>query len=165
MTELNLDYTPAVDLSPLKGVPLTRLFLEGTKVTELSPLKDMPLIALNLRYTPVRDISPLRGLPLKNLVLNNAPVSDIGVLSGSSLEALGLAYTKVADISALRDLPALYYVDLTLNSITDLQPLVDNPGIDAGDMVLVGSNPLSEDAINIQIPALQARGVFVDCCP
>ena len=38
---------------------------------------------------------------------------------------------------------------------------MQNEGIDAGDIVRLADNLLSEDSINIYIPQLQARGVDV----
>jgi len=47
------------------------------------------------------------------------------------------------------------------NLIRDLTPLVENPGIGERDQVFVALNPLSEDAVNVQLKALKDRGVFV----
>ena len=48
------------------------------------------------------------------------------------------------------------------NQVSDISPLVDNPGL--GDIVIVWlrGNPLSEESVNEHIPALRARGVTVD---
>ena len=48
------------------------------------------------------------------------------------------------------------------NKISDLSPLVANPGLVNGDGVDVGNNPLSATSLNTHIPALRARGVTVE---
>ena len=50
---------------------------------------------------------------------------------------------------------------VSYNQITNIKPLVDNPGIGKGDIVGLDGNPLNEKSINEYIPALQARGVHV----
>jgi len=52
-------------------------------------------------------------------------------------------------------------LSLNTNQIGDIEPLVNNPGIDAGDWIDLRSNPLSSESINTWIPALLARGVGV----
>jgi hypothetical protein len=47
------------------------------------------------------------------------------------------------------------------NGITDLQPLVANAGLSAGDTVSVQNDPLNAVSIDVYIPQLQARGVNV----
>lgn len=55
------------DLSPLHGLPLTKLNVSGTQVSDLSPLKGMPLKEININATSVTDLSPLGGLKLERL--------------------------------------------------------------------------------------------------
>jgi len=50
---------------------------------------------------------------------------------------------------------------LSDNNISDLSPLVANSGLAAGDTVNLVGNPLSQQAINSDIPALEGRGVTV----
>ena len=47
------------------------------------------------------------------------------------------------------------------NQIEDLAPLVANTGLSEGDEVNLTGNPLSDQALNEQIPALEVRGVSV----
>ena len=49
----------------------------------------------------------------------------------------------------------------TGNAIADLAPLVANTGFGSGDQIWVARNPLSDLAVNEQIPALRARGAIV----
>ncbi len=46
--------------------------------------------------------------------------------------------------------------------ITDIAPLLKNPGIDQGDWVDLRWNPLNETSVDIHIPVLVDRGVHVD---
>jgi hypothetical protein len=52
--------------------------------------------------------------------------------------------------------------EIMQNPISDISPLVDNPGLGEGDDVILVNNPLSEESINVYIPELEARGVTVE---
>ena len=51
---------------------------------------------------------------------------------------------------------------LMQNQISDISPLVDNPGLGEGDDVILVNNPLSEESVNVHILELEARGVTVE---
>lgn len=78
-----------------------------------------------------------------------------------NLTDLRLDWTRLRDITELSSLINLGHLDLERNAVTDLAPLVANPGIDAGDQVYLARNPLSDDSVTVAIPALEDRGVFV----
>lgn len=125
--ELDLSDTAVVDLSPLKGMPLSvlnlrncehimdlsplsllplrALTLDGTGVSDLAPLKEMKLEELSLAGTRVSDLSPLSGSSLRRLDCSNTPVVDFTPLAQTRLESLSLAGTLVEDIWFLRGLP------------------------------------------------------------
>ncbi len=68
------------DLSPLKGLKLTRLELQGTQVSDLSPLRGMPLSGLAVYDTRVSDLSPLADcMELTNLSVQQTAVTAAGV--------------------------------------------------------------------------------------
>jgi len=50
---------------------------------------------------------------------------------------------------------------LSDNGISDILPLVNNPGISQGDEMYLSNNPLSSTSTNTYIPQLRARGVNV----
>jgi hypothetical protein len=50
------------DLSPLEGMPLTKLYRDHTRVTDMSPLKDMPLKVLVCDFKAERDADVLRSI-------------------------------------------------------------------------------------------------------
>ncbi len=88
--ELSFDDQPMSDLSPLHGLPLSRLSLMHTAVSDLSPLRGMSLRWLRLAGTKATDISPLEGMPLESLQLSGTPVADISPLRGMPLENLNM---------------------------------------------------------------------------
>jgi len=47
------------------------------------------------------------------------------------------------------------------NNVVDILPLINNSGIDNGDIVWLENNELNDTSINIYIPQLEARGVTV----
>jgi len=136
------------DLSPLSGIPLTRLECDRARIADLSPLKDMPLATLHIASTPVEDLSPLEGMPLRNLdlfqcrlvtdlsplagaplkrlVLQDVPISDLAPLKDAPLEWLNIGWTRVTDISVLKGKP-LHHLELSHTEVTDLSPVADAP--------------------------------------
>ena len=76
--------------------------------------------------------------------------------------ATGETAAQIAsDIGALEYLVNLSDLYVRYNQVSDLSALVANDGIGSGDTVGLTSNPLSQTAIDVQIPALEARGVTV----
>ncbi len=78
------------------------------------------------------------------------------------LENLFIFNNQITDISPLSDLLYLTKLNLSDNQITDIITLVNNTGIDSGDEIWLGNNPLSDTSINTHIPQLQARNVTVN---
>jgi hypothetical protein len=58
------------ELSPLSGLPLTKLWCSRTPVSDLSPLKALPLLELFCDSTKVTDLTPLEGMRLQALVFS-----------------------------------------------------------------------------------------------
>ena len=61
----------------------------------------------------------------------------------------------------LTNLTNLRSLDLNNNQVSDISPLVNNPGLSQGDEVYLSNNPLSSTSRNTYIPQLRARGVSV----
>jgi Leucine-rich repeat (LRR) protein len=60
----------------------------------------------------------------------------------------------------LSKLPQLQFLSLDNNQITDILPLVNNPGLGKGCTILgLDSNPLSDLSKSTYMPDLAARGV------
>lgn len=122
MLQIDLSKTAVEDLSPLRGLLISKLDVTTTRVADLAPLRGLPLDHLTLATTHVRDLEPLRGMTLKRLYLNSAPVTDVSPLEGMPLRNLGLAGTQVVDLEALRGMP-LQELDLFTTPVSDLSPL------------------------------------------
>ena len=108
------------------------------------------------RLTP-EDVASLKNLNFRG--------KDIHSLAGieylTALRRLSLSWHQIVDLTPLKQLNNLQWLFLSKNQIEDLAPLVANSGLGKGDLVHLQNNPLSDQARNEQIPALQARGVDV----
>jgi hypothetical protein len=114
------------DLSPLRGMKLTRLRLDRTRVSHLADLRGMPLKELRVDCTRVPELSPLRGMPLKVLHFERTPVADLRPLAGMELEKLYFPHTLVTDLSPLHGMP-LTYLHCGGTGVADLKPVKGMP--------------------------------------
>ncbi|HEY7307744.1 MAG TPA: protein kinase [Gemmataceae bacterium] len=138
LTSLNVAGEPGklADLSPLKGLPLSRLICSKTQVSDLSPLKGMPLKWLDCGVTKVSDVTPLKGMPLQGLFCQCPQVSDLTPLRGMQLEWLDVRTSGVTDLSPLQGMPLK---DLGLNGTTKLKDLSPLKGMSLEILNLGGS--------------------------
>lgn len=165
LRQLHISANPLTNIGPLASVPsLQQLFLWGCPVTDFSPLYN--LSALNdvhfatMNLTDISFMSHLTHLRICKLNSNN--ITSITPLAGLvEMEGLDLMMNQISDLGPLSTLVNLHTLNLTYNSISDIQGLVNNTGLGTGDAVHLGGNPLSETALTVQIPALEARGVTV----
>ena len=89
-----------------------------------------------------------------------SPVQDVRI--SLSLTTLNLRRNAITDISALGGLKGLTELDLEDNpTLTDIQPLLDNTGLGAGDRVGLSYTSVS----CAELAALAAKGVTVTCVP
>jgi len=108
---------PLIELSMLKGAPISELYLDRCQVTDLTPIHDLKLEVLHLSGDPVGDLSPLRGMPLKNLVLADSKISDLSSLKGLPLRDLYLDGCKsVTNVAALAEIPTLEKVTVPMQA-------------------------------------------------
>ncbi len=154
------------DISPLSGLNLGGLHLSSNSISDVSPLSGLSnLSTLYLMDNSISDIGPLGGLTnLSELMLRSNLISDISALSGlTNLRVLYLDNNSISVISALRGLTSLRELPLNDNpALTDIQPLLDNPGLGAGDAV----NLKRTSASCADVTALGAKGVTVESdCP
>ena len=188
LTDLRIGSNSITDVSPLSGLTsLTVLSLFNNSIADISSLSELTnLTFLALFDNSIADINPLSGLTsLAVLSLFNNSIADVNALSGlTSLTVLALLNNSVTDISSLSGLTSLTFLGLGENSITDIsalsgltsltelalfsnpdlaniQPLLDNTGLGAGDEVDLESTSVS----CTDVAALAARGVTVssDC--
>jgi hypothetical protein len=111
----------------------------------------------------VSDLGPIANLTkLRQIQFFNNSISNIAPLAGLvSLERIILSSNTISNISSLSGLTNLHILHLSDNNISDLSPLVANSGLAAGDTVNLAGNPLSQQAINTDIPTLEGRSVMV----
>lgn len=126
LTHVRIITSPVFDLSPLKGMALTQLNVERTQVSNLTPLNGMPLRELNLFSTPAADLAPLKGMPLRVLQLMGSRVTDLSPLKGMPLEVLYCAQLRVPDFAPLKGMP-LQVLWGNCPLVTDLSPLRGMP--------------------------------------
>jgi hypothetical protein len=163
---LSLVNNQFTDISDLSGLTtLEELFLGANAIDDLSPLADLDnLLALYIEHTDVTDLSPISGLVnLEALFASSNGISDVNALAGlTGLKELNLNYnihlTSIDSLVYLTNLQKLY---LRQDSIIDIGPLANNPGLDSGDSIWLEWNPLSPQSIDVHIPALENRGVVV----
>ena len=92
----------------------------------------------------------------------NYQLTDVTPLAKlTNLIRLSLSHNPIADVTPLAKLTNLEDLYMASNQIEDVAPLVANIGLGEGDRVNLENNPLSDQALNEQIPTLQARGVEV----
>jgi len=119
---------------------LTTLDASSAGVPSLAGIQNLTgLMGLRLADNSIADIRALRGLSgLRSLYLQDNPVTDIRALSGlTSLTVLNLT---------------------SIPSLSDIQPLLNNPGLGEGDLVLLNETNVS----CADVALLEAKGVTVE---
>ena len=144
---------------------LTSLSAREAGIVSLVGIQNLTnLTSLDLRLNLIEDISPLSGLTsLRELLVSSNSFTDISPLSGlMSLTTLDLDRNSITDISALSGLTSLTRLDLHENpDLTDIQPLLANTGLGAGDFVdLINTNVSCTDVALLQAKAMR---VSSDC--
>jgi hypothetical protein len=145
---------------------LTFLDLGANSITDVGPLGGLgELTFLDLKENSVTSVAALGGLTLlRFLYLDANSLSDIGPLGAlTSVTTLSLRANSIGELSALSGLASLVSLDLSENfTLSDIQPLLDNAGLGAGDFVdLMGTAVECPD-----INALRAKGMtVVSGCP
>ena len=150
------------DLGPLATLAnLRNLGLSANGIVDIAPLGSLGRLQnLSLNGNRVADLSPLAGLArLQALDLNRNRISSLAPLAGlANLLALQAADNAIADISPLANLPSVVVLNLANNAILDIAPLLALRWLRYVDL---RGNPLSEQAVEVHVPTLQARGVVV----
>jgi internalin A len=138
------------------------------------------LVFLSLWNNGISDLEPLRGMTnLLNLSLSGNKIEDISPLASlHNLRTLSLGYrdlmeydffyNNVSDLSPLQNLTNLSSLSLVGNRVSNISPLVANPGLGDGDGVSLECNELdlSEGSQVLQhVSELRARGVSVSVEP
>ncbi len=144
-----------------EAVSLTRLEASGRGIRSLAGIEHFAgLRALDLNDNQIVDVSPLASVTnLDWLSLNHNGIVDVSPLASLTwLARLFLRNNEIVDASPLASLE-LEWLDLGGNQIRDIGSFMDT--FVRGARLSLEGNPLSDHAINEQIPALEARGVTV----
>jgi hypothetical protein len=157
------------------GVRLPRDFrgvqrLDTNPITDISALSGLTnLRDLNLHTNAITDVSALRRLTsLTELRINGNQIKDISALSGlTALTRLELTGNQITDLSALKGLTSLTGLDLRFNpELSDIQPLLDNPGLGAGDRVELRFTRVScSDAALLEAKGVTVHNELFSPCP
>ena len=172
---VNLDGNPLNESSVDDHIPKLRSWgiqvrftRAGSKVTSI-PIIDptlRSLIAETLSYADLHVDDQVTGWPidqLRELRASGTGITGlIGLESAQGLMRIFAASNRLSDLSPLAGLSQLESLDLRFNRITDLGPLVANSNLAEGAWVTLDGNPLSEESVNKQVPALRERGVKIE---
>jgi hypothetical protein len=162
LTRIDFDDNEISDLGPLAALRgLTSVWLGSNRIRDVTPLSALTgLTFLGLRDNQIVDIAPLAALTqMIDLNITFNEISDLSALrSMTQLTTLRLYNNPTTDIGPLEGLTKLHEVHLhDLPSLSDVQPLLDNPGVGEGDQF-----PLFNSGIRCEdVGELRARGVSV----
>jgi hypothetical protein len=113
-----------LDLSPVRGIPLSTINLAFGKAHDLRPLQGMPLTSVSLTGLPhLKDLSPLKGMALQEIRISITGIQDLEPLRGMPIHTLSFdaGLGGMVDIDPLKDMPLTRLV-LTA-PVRDLSPL------------------------------------------
>lgn len=176
LQNLTIQDNPITDISVLSGLGLVRLSAIGVPLEDLNfivGMKDLQTLDLGrhsrITETHLKAIS-LRGPNrLWELMVIDQGISNLEFLDGrDEIARLDLRGNRITDISPLAQLTAPRDVHLQDNLVSDLKPLVDNPGIGEGDTISLQYNCLDLSASSVasqQVATLRGRGVTVHVEP
>jgi hypothetical protein len=125
-----VNHDQVTELSPLEGMPLTRMSLRRCPVRDLTPLKGMPLVKLNISGChQLTDLTPLRDLPLTDLEVSHCDqVHDLTPLRGLKLTKLDISLsTQILELAPLKDMPLTSLNVQRCHGIRSLAPLQGMP--------------------------------------
>ncbi|MCM1284218.1 MAG: protein kinase [Muribaculaceae bacterium] len=107
LNELVLDNQQITDLSPLEGLPVSRLSLSGNPITDLSPLAGCNMLReLHIADTGVSDLTPLSSCTLlADLSISRTKVTNLAPLKGTSLTKLTIGDLMLESYEPLQELP------------------------------------------------------------
>lgn len=165
MFDMDLSGNHITDVGPLARMSkLENLKLRDNELTTIDSLgKLTSLKYLLLDGNDISDLLPLVTLTsLQDLRIERAEVSNLAPLSGlTHLQTLLLGQNQISNVMHLSTLNQIKTLFLNVNQIAEISALLDNDGLDSGDVIQIMANPLSDHAKTVDIPALEARGVEV----
>jgi hypothetical protein len=171
LTKLNwlvLTMNRITSVEPLRGlVNLDKLYIDHNQIADVGPLAALvKLTSLDLGVNLITDVTPLAGMVnLDWIALGWNRLTRIDAVAGMtkawSVTAPG---NQIMDLTPVAGLTNLKYLYMAGNLISNISPLVANPGLGAGDAITLTENCLdltpgtraAED-----LAALLARGAIV----
>ncbi|MCY4057141.1 MAG: leucine-rich repeat domain-containing protein [Gammaproteobacteria bacterium] len=139
---------------------LNILDLSDNRITA-ARLVNVLLQRLDLSGNEVSNASSLRSAPaLRHLDLSNNGIEDLsGLEELESLRTVNAVANAIVDMGPAARMPALRTLYLGGNAVADLAPLASDP--ESLRSVSLWRNPLSDDSVHVQVPAMEQRGVGV----
>lgn len=155
------------DLSPVRNMSqLEQLGGSNNRISDLTPLSGLEgLLRLELFNNDITDLSPIAGLwTLQTLDVGRNTVPDLSALTElDNLLIIGLESTTVTDLNPLIDMILLSLVKLNDNrELSDIQPLIDNPGVGRDDTVWLERTAVACEAIEA---LREKRATVTSNCP
>lgn len=158
--------TAVPDLSSLAS--LLEINLAGNPlVADWTPLGQATWLRwVNIAACNINDVTFLQNLTeLRSIYLDANSIGSLAPIAGATnLMVLSASNNSIVDLAPLQDLLNLDYINLDTNSVVEITALVtnsNNSGLGQGDAVVLSNNPLSANAVNNDIPALEANDVLV----
>ena len=167
MFALSFGHNQVSDLSPVRNMTqLEQLGGSHNRISDLTPLAGLEtLLRLELYNNDIADLGPLTSLwALQTLDVGRNTLSDPSALTElDNLLIIGLQQTTVTDLSPLIDMVYLTTLHLHDNGeLSDIQPLLDNPGVGRDDEVKLERTAVSCEDIEM----LRAkRATVTSNCP
>jgi internalin A len=164
---LYLEQNLISDITPLSGLSgLIGLFIMDNQISDVSPLIGLTnLRHLYLDNNQINDISPLSAFTdLDNLSLSDNMITELPYLDDfHCYGVLFLRNNMISDLTPISQIGHIDYLDISGNRITDLSALMNNDNHSISNHLIlsrtfmdsVHSNPLSLEAVEVQIPYLE----------
>lgn len=137
LTELDVSYCLLDELEPLRGMPLRSLDLSETDVVDLAPLEGMSLEVFKAARQVLQSTAVLEGMPLQEVTLEHVIVHNDGLefLRGSDVEVLDLQLSALnpLDLQGMQfreiNVAGTGISDLKWLDLTKLEKIVLTPGV------------------------------------
>ena len=156
------DLSPLTSLKTLTSLGLSEMDLRDFDFTPLRRLPSLNTLNLGFSYVDLEDLPEVRNLT--DLLLRNSIIDGWSSLANhSSLRYLYIDGTGLQNLEIIPSsvLASLWDIGLDANRLTEIEPLLSNGGQLRWVSLLF--NPwLSRKAVEVDIPALRARGVHVE---
>ena len=166
LRSLDLASSEIGSIAALANLPqLRRLALGGDpRLRDIRVVSKFPnLESFYLWESNVSDLSPLGGLMnLQSLGIYEVPATDLTPIFGLvNLRRLILGQMGLSDMSIFTHFSNLQQLSLGKNNFTSLAELIESDVLADDAELDLTNNPLSREAIENEIPLLEARGIEV----